>query len=300
MSEIASIPLRTELSGFWSLQAIRPDGQERALGAFQNLITDYGLDEVGKVGNWLSRCSVGTDNTAPSVSDTALGGFVASTGNTIVGDTSIVTSSPRHLVRTQTFEFSAGAAAGNLAEIGIGAANDGTGLFSRALILDGSGNPTTITVQSDEILRATYECRLYIPESDVTGSADISGTTYNWTARAANADTIHPSLGWEMPNRAGLNYGCEANDGTMGTIDGAPVGASSSGSENNNAYVDGSYERTATIYWDASSANFGSGIKSLYVSGKMTAWQVEFDTAIPKTDTEELTLNVTISWARRP
>jgi len=55
--------------------------------------------------------------------------------------------------------FARGAAAGNISELTTGYNNNNTSAMARALVRDALGNPTTITVLSDEVLTITWEWR---------------------------------------------------------------------------------------------------------------------------------------------
>lgn len=55
--------------------------------------------------------------------------------------------------------FARGAAAGNISELTTGHNNNNTSAMARALVRDALGNPTTITVLSDEVLTITWEWR---------------------------------------------------------------------------------------------------------------------------------------------
>lgn len=59
----------------------------------------------------------------------------------------------------RTASFSRGAAAGNISELTTGQAANNTSAMARALVRDALGNPTTITVLSDEVLTMTWEWR---------------------------------------------------------------------------------------------------------------------------------------------
>jgi len=58
-----------------------------------------------------------------------------------------------------TRSFARGAAAGNISELTTGYNNNNTSAVARALVRDVDGNPTTITVLSDEVLTVTWEWR---------------------------------------------------------------------------------------------------------------------------------------------
>lgn len=85
-----------------------------------------------------------------------------------------------------TKSFPRGAAAGNISEVACGQSNSYTTSACRALIRDSAGNPTTITVLSDEVLTVTWELRRWwtVPPAntidylidDVTHSTVVSYT----------------------------------------------------------------------------------------------------------------------------
>lgn len=71
-------------------------------------------------------------------------------------------------------QFNKGAAKGNISEIGVGNNTDGNPLWSRTLILDHSGNPTSITILEDEYLTVTYEARRYVSTEVVTTTLEYN------------------------------------------------------------------------------------------------------------------------------
>src|SRR5690606_32973092 len=75
---------------------------------------------------------------------------------------------------------------GNVAEIALcrgtsGIPNNSTPIFNRARVVDEMGNPTTITVLSDEFLEVIYEITLYtIDGATGTLTINIDGTPTNF------------------------------------------------------------------------------------------------------------------------
>lgn len=138
---------------------------------FDNLVLDAGLDRMS-VGTWIDRCCVGTGNSTPAATQTKLDSFVASTTTKQVNsvDTSNISSIPPYFAAKRTWRFGAGIAAGNISEVGMGWTD--TNLWNRALIQDINGNPTTITVLSDEYLDVVSEIRVY-PNETISGSFDL-------------------------------------------------------------------------------------------------------------------------------
>src|SRR5690606_24895065 len=101
---------------------------------------------------------VGTDNTTPTTSDSALGSEVARTNQALnMGPPSEVTFPSEgvgRFRRVRTFDYDQ--ANGNLAEFGGGATNDTT-VLTRELFRDEEGVPVVITKTEDELLIITYD-----------------------------------------------------------------------------------------------------------------------------------------------
>jgi hypothetical protein len=306
----------TGMSGRFILEKLKVDARGVPIEAsrirvaeFDNLILNAGLNRIGTNGDWLSAVQVGSGTTPPAVTDTGMQSFIA--GTTTIQATSVAAqpSPPYYTTRSVTQRFAAGAAAGNISEVGIGWAATGSTLFSRALVVDGGGVPTTITVLSDEVLDVTYQLRNYPPASDVTGSITITGVgTVGTTIRAAEVTNANSwGLGQSgaiggFSTRSGEH---DAYSGAIGAVTGVPSGTSGAGSAVNAAYSSGSFKRDATITWPLNNANFG-GINSVRLeleaigsSGTFGAIQIGFGTTIAKNATNTFTLNASHVWARR-
>jgi hypothetical protein len=286
------------------------------LADFDNMILDSGLNFLaGTLGsNTVGYCQVGTGTTAVSASQTALANQIANTASLqrAFGAGTYVAGPPAYKTDYQTYRFGTGVAAGNLTEVGVGWAPTGS-LFSRALIVDGGGAPTTITVLSDETLDVTYTLRCYAP-SDVTGSVTLAGTSYSYTIRGANM-AAGGTGSWNPGDvvRYGFaNASLTSVDVYSGTIDatpgGIPTGTNAFGSAvcTPAAYVTGSYQRAVEIRCDLNDCNISGGFKSYYVrctgsGGQPThAFQVQFSPNVPKDNTKVLRLNMVFSVARAP
>lgn len=308
--------LRMEVQGFFKLEAVNEETGERRLLAdwFPNLILNQGLERIGVATgagvqpNILSAAHVGSGSTAPAATDTALQTPVAATTNVQSTTSTYVAGPPAYTNGVVTYRFATGTAAGNLSEVGVGWGTGTSNLFSRSLIKDGSGNPTTITVLSSEALDLSYEFRLY-PPGDVTGSITISGTSYSYTIRPQQISntTWWAAFAWTTYGPyPGTNTGSFtwAYDGGIGSSTSTPSGnsfSSSSISFTIAAYSSNSYKLGATLTFGLNDANFTGGIKSISAPfyGSST-WQMEFTPKIDKTPTKVLTLNFEVSWARRP
>ena len=185
-------------------------GEMRPAGISHNLLTNYGMNAFATAGLYdqlFGFCRVGTGSATPAFTDLALATHRAvSNSAPSVGDAWAI----RREISTPPFyyemdvrrSFAAGAASGNLTEIGMSAASAGNTLCSRALITDIHGAPATLTVAADEILEVTYTWRVYIPTSDVTGTTSIKSTSYDWTMRPC---AIH-QYGLNVSSQAGWPF----------------------------------------------------------------------------------------------
>lgn len=304
-----SLAAQMQIAGFFKIEAVNEETGERRVLAdwFPNLILDQGLNRLGLAPSVsaASHCQVGTGSTAPTVTDTQLQSFLAGTNNVQSTSESYVAGPPPYQRAVRTYRFATGAAAGNLSEVGIGWGASGTVLFSRALIKDGSGNPTTITVLSTEALDISYEIRNYPPTTDVTGSVTISGTSYSYTIRAAYiTQALNWGAVWALDRGFAVSgvSSSAAYDGSIGSTSSGPSGGSSGAtSYTNSSYSNNSYKRGGTITFGLNSANFAGGVKSVLTGGEYSSnFQIEFSPTINKTSTKVLTLNFEISWSRRP
>jgi hypothetical protein len=292
--------LTSKLSGMYKIEVERPDGTRKVLADwFPNLITNYGLNAIGINTTYVNNCQVGSGSTAPAFTDTSLVSRVASTS--LYGlVTGITGSSPYYSWGTFTYTFLAGAAAGNLSEVGISSASSGN-LFSRALILDEEGDPTTITVLSDEVLYVTYQLRRYLPEVDTEGTVEIDGVTYSFVGRAASANgygfwpAIFSAVLHTGSNPSGLTY-----TGTLGTITATPTYQNGTPATVATiaTYVADSHETSWTYSFSLSQGNATGGIAAFMFDLAGAKYQFSVDPVIPKTADKVMTITIEAGWGR--
>lgn len=313
------------ISGRYRLLISSPSRGTRVAAEFDNLILNSGLDRLG-VGTAVSYCQVGSGAVAPAVTDTALQTFVASSNTTGPnnGTATYTAGPPDYIEYLLVRRFNPGVATGTLAEVGFGWSASTGSLFSRALILDGGGSPTTITVLSDETLDVEYRLRVYPPASDVTGSISISGSSYDYVIRPSGVSTNYatspawnPSVLFSTASISGIRnttdakvYGAGATLGARtspptGGIGGATSIAGATYTET--AYSTGSYKRTCKISVPISAGNVSGGIQCMVFGFQSSnsansygaGFQISFNPAIPKDNTKVFEVTFDFSWARR-
>jgi len=285
-----------------------------------NLITDAGLNYLGSTSqDNLAMCRIGTGNTAPANSDTALGAQVGTTTTAGTGSASGYDTTNRFLWRRVARRFAAGTISGvNLAEVGMAASN-AVSLFSRSLIKDTGGSPTTITLASDEVLDVLYELRMYLPAQDASVAATIDGAANTVTIRVSEnasnlgswAGLIGTRMAPDLSNLTNGNYGAPLENAVAASTDFGSPGDSSTGvSPTTAAYVAGSFTTNFQVVLGLTSGNFATGVGALIVAGGAGGagdlrwksaygwWQYIFSTKLNKTSVRTATINVGVTWGR--
>lgn len=272
---------------------------------FHNLVLDTGLARMS-VGQWIDRCCVGTGNSTPVATQTALDAFVASTTTWQATSTAVqVTTAPYYYSATVTWRFAQGVAAGNISEVGLGWGN--TTLWNRALIKDSNGNPTTITVLADEYLDVVSEVRVY-PAQSLSGSfnlldktgAVISTHTYTGIPSLSGGASVvfnKVYLGWGT-NDSWYPAVYSGNIGTITTEPSAKLG---------NGYPAITYP-TATsckciATFDLNTANgthksLSLPVYNLCSVSLTTGYQLQISPTITKTSAQIMTYTFELSWGR--
>lgn len=192
------------LKGKYQLVVRGPSGTRKR--DVPNLITDQGLFWLNRLGRGSGQpgagqpfdayCHLGTGSTAPSAADTTLEARVASVavapgGRSVWRDPD--SNYEVHEYRT-SYTFAQGAVTGVIAEVGVGPNANGTGICSRALVVDGAGSPDPITVTSADTVTVEYAVETYVDSTEVqTGT--IGGSPYQAVPRGTPEGIIPGSIG---------------------------------------------------------------------------------------------------------
>lgn len=289
-------------------------------GFFDNLITNTGMNRMGTVttdtnnteGNFDLLCGrfvVGSGSAEPQFTDTALQNHVA-----------FASRSPNRSDESSNYErgwyeitvwhqFTQGQAAGNLSEIGIQKTSASGPLWSRALILDGQGNPTTITVRPDDFLTCYYTLRIMIPKEDAVfninvdyGEDGIVPTTV--TGRPLETNSSSASTGWGLKSASTSSSGGASMQFYTGGL-AAPTSTRPLGSTigsitwnfANVPYVTGSFERYVTRTNGLNEHN-SQTLRTARLGALMGIWQIEFNPPLQKNNTQTMDVTFGYSWAR--
>lgn len=273
------------------------------LAEFDNIFLDQGLNELG-YNSMPDFIWLGSGSAEPHPSNTQLVNFVARSN---VSSPRIPTThgvngtAPYYAWSRIGVRFDPLGVNVNLSELGLGT---DTVLYTRALIKDANGIPTTLTILSDEILDISYTIRVYAPTTDATGQITLGGNiggTYNWTARACLVTTNgHWSYSaWAVSRYATFTGHAKAYSGPLGDITQEPSGdVDYIETHYSVPYVQNSFTAKSVVVVDTHQGNFVDGIRSITLCLGWGDYQMQFDPAIPKTDLDTLSLSFAVTYAR--
>lgn len=283
--------------------------EKRRTPWFDNIILDIGLNRWG-TGPIIACAAIGTGTATPASTDTGLQTPAHYTTTTGTGHDAISAGISPNYNNTRTFVYRTvlGQLNGNYYEVGVGWASGSNVMFSRALILDGGGSPTFVSVSSAEQLDIVYQLSVYPPLVD-TGptTVTISGSNYDVTGRASYVTQTTGSQGWTVGIGAIAHsnaavWSVFGTGGSLGAITTGPSAGSSSGSTTaaTSAYVNNSMTANCASSYALAAGNVTGGVKMLIAAWSMACFKYEFNNAIPKDSTKTLSLNCSVTWARRP
>jgi hypothetical protein len=278
-------------------------------GWFPNIITNAGMVNIRDLGGGHNYSELGSDNTAPAITDTdviaSLGARKAGSGIT----TDYVAASPDYIYSRIGYRYEAGHATGNVREICTYRNSAGDDANTRNLVIDTGGNPVTIVKGAENILDTYHEYRNYGPTGDATGSIDVSGTTYNYIARACQFYDGTPEIRWtgatareSLASFGDYHYGCT---GDLVAYDSAslPVGNIKRSGSGNALSIQATGDYYNDVQIQAGIDAWNITIRTVVINTGNCLWQIQYDKAvggggIVKTDEDRLRLNYRLSWVR--
>lgn len=283
---------------------------------FRNLITDVGLNALGSntasLNSSLTYLAVGTGNSTPDVTQTALDSEVGRTNNAgSFSDTFTSGPSFEYWEGARVRLFTEAQANGVLAELGFFNLAAAGIMFNRQLFRDGSGVPITIPKTSSDQLRVTYKWRIYSNQIPVVQSINISGVTTDVTNRAYRVDVNSGWGGALTPGASGLvlqlglwNTNALAGDSNvMPTVTNNIANTTSANRSSGTlqSYVNDTFYKDIEYVWEPGVGNFTGGIGNIAVS--LTSSPTALTTFSPKVNkdnTKRFVIMNRYSWARRP
>lgn len=282
------------VSGSFKIDVISSDNKVKQSLEFANLVTNAGLDWL-YAGTYPGSITLGSGNTTPSEYDVSLASAITQkVVESINRDVSPMqfdaATSTYYRITTMAVRFDVGEATGILSEIGT-VANYSNILFSRALIKDSSGVPTTITILADEVLDVTYSLRVNYPSPDVPVVTTLPDGRV-LSAVPINIMNYNISNGDWSGNYAGNVLITAQNVELNETV-------TNWGSAYYLPYVTGSFQRILHISYGLDGLVLPSGSIDrmiLRVGGGET--QVEISPPILKTSNDVISFDVTVSWGR--
>lgn len=313
------------------LNAVKRDADGNEISRRQsdeqhNVFTNYGVEAVfgNTTGDQMSSLSgfVGTGSSTPDVTNTLLDAYLASrytsAGNqgTIFVDNGDGTG---YLQSTWNTIFPVGTATGNISEVGSAFRTTPTNtspLCSRALVLDGSGNPTVFEVLPDEELQLTQFSRRHISLADQSTVLTENGNNHTVTWRPWCLGTPG-STNWRFPG----NFAIDGTNSWIGYATGTPTvtlvsylsnslptltgtGAAtantSQGAQSGlNTYVGGSKKRQAWMRMPTGSTSINIGYTCFNV-GMLGSWQCKIDPAVAKSNLHRYTFTMEFELDNTP
>lgn len=149
---------------------------------------------------FICRVVFGSGTNTPQKTDTGLQSLISGSGLDNKGVLAKRERTGNIFKYTQrvSFEGAKGAVTGNVSELGLSFSYDNTGLFTRALVKDSQGNPTTISLGANDIIKLTYDVGFTVDLStslmdtqiiDVGGvstTVELHAAGYNKTGNTTN------------------------------------------------------------------------------------------------------------------
>lgn len=310
--------MKLGLSGRYKLEQYSEDGEIKFSSEFNNLITDDGLTMMGTfeatgTNGYMQWVALNSDNSEPTPDEGVEAGDVEYRSSTATRTSDTYIETPEQGgVLSRRFILPALTSNQNFSSILVGMRFDGAGrrLFSRALIRDLQGEPTTLTGLTGDIFIVTYNLE-FIPQGEVSGTLELTGAkggTYEWTARPANIDsgtdgTSNNFLGRRL--RAAMNAVGTTSatnrtyTGDLGPTTGVPTGTVNTAVTDLVADVTSLAEEHRTLITYRNGNRAHPTTISCYVCRMGPfCYQIQFFPPIIKSNPGVLEFNFEIQWGR--
>lgn len=272
----------------------------------RNLIVDnagFNYDS----GNWYQWCSIGSDGTAPSVGDVAIGSFLASESSNSNPMPYIDYPRPpvapfyeRYSIRV--WRFDAGEGTGTVREFTLGTQNNGTDIFCRHVL------PAAIPKDVDQSLDIYYRITIYPDLTSRNGQVTIDGVLYDWETSLFDLDLYNTNLFARQDFSMTFNTYFQVFDGAAaGPLDAAPSGNQASGASMS-FVTQGAWYRTQRFYMGLDQCNTATNMIRVFRGQLQTAHRVQIEISdnatgllgLPKDNTKEAYIDWKLTWGRYP
>ena len=292
------------MSGRFKLTAIKPDGTTRHLAEFDNMILDSGLEflTADVLPDPLTYLHIGTSS-AP-VSPTQSGLQAWSGSSPVVGQGTEIPAqagvAPDYAYTRVVFRRIGLGRVFSVSEMGMGPNQHNAQLFCRALVLDDNGEPTTVTVNADEVLDVSYTLRMFVDLSDKTAVLHASGVDYTLTVRPARVDRelSRSLLSYQLFRHASAWVSGAVQPPILaGSFDPSLAVSRerlSNGKDEKGYFVEG------RVFASLTGGNLSVPIRTvLLLPDAFPAWTVGFEPGVPKTASEIFSVTLRIYFGRR-
>lgn len=294
------------------------------LAGFDAMLTNNGGVQI--------RMAAGVGNATPSESNTTLQNYVGFTNN-FISNTVTKNNVPdvdglvtvTYLYRFTFNPGQLGSSPINVAEAGAisisGTPSASTPVYSRGLLVDGSGNPVAVPYDPTvEYLDLYWEVTFYVP-AEVTGIVSLTvdgvATNFDYKVRPMLFSTYWLRRGGQYLPGIYFNAGSNPNPefstscigSVLGSLDGKPAGTYAVANNPTVAlgtYVNGSKQRSISLQWAPSAGNIAGGIQTVTLSGsdlgggsQCQPFQVQYDPKLPKDTDHSMTLGFVLSMGNK-
>lgn len=264
------------------------------LGTYTGGFPGNGVDVDAS--NWFAA---GTGTTPPAVTDTALVAEIVSGGRaaTTILSGGYQSGTPDYCYITRRATFSTAQGNGTIGEFMWTSASSGVvTLRARAVPKDTTGAQTTIVKTSAATLVLDWSIRIYMLQSDLVVTRNISGNPFTVTVRAIDCNTSTPGPYYVMSRAPTWNDMSARTQTALVARTASAAGGTAIGASGASAYVSGSYTRDVTYnsvagmvamgFW----AGCGGNTSDQYVS-----MQAGFSPAIALANQQ---IKFRLSWAQ--